>query len=54
MIRILLVDDHAVVRSGLALLLGAKADMEVVGEAAEGEKQLRKHCSIFPMSCLWI
>ncbi|BBI31650.1 response regulator [Cohnella abietis] len=42
MIRILLVDDHAVVRSGLAMLLGAKADMEVVGEAADGEEAIKK------------
>ena len=33
MIRILIVDDHAVVRSGLRLLLDAEQDLEVVGEA---------------------
>jgi two-component system response regulator NreC len=33
MIRIVVVDDHAVVRSGLRLLLDAEADLEVVGEA---------------------
>ena len=33
MIRVVVVDDHAVVRSGLRLLLEAEADMEVVGEA---------------------
>jgi two-component system response regulator NreC len=33
MIRIVVVDDHAVVRSGLRLLLEAEGDMEVVGEA---------------------
>jgi two-component system response regulator NreC len=33
MIRIVVVDDHAVVRSGLRLLLEAEDDMEVVGEA---------------------
>jgi len=32
-IRIVVVDDHAVVRSGLRLLLGAEDDMEVVGDA---------------------
>ena len=32
-IRVLIVDDHAVVRSGLRLLLGAEADLEPVGEA---------------------
>lgn len=33
MIRVVLVDDHAVVRSGLRLLLDAEEDVEVVGEA---------------------
>ncbi len=33
MIRVLVVDDHAVVRSGLKLLLAAEDDLEVVGEA---------------------
>ncbi|HZO97977.1 MAG TPA: response regulator transcription factor [Gaiellaceae bacterium] len=32
-IRVLVVDDHAVVRSGLRLLIDAEADMETVGEA---------------------
>jgi DNA-binding NarL/FixJ family response regulator len=35
-IRILVVDDHAVVRSGLRLLLDAEEDIEVVGECADG------------------
>ncbi|MDX6475185.1 MAG: two-component system, NarL family, response regulator NreC [Gaiellaceae bacterium] len=33
MIRIVVVDDHAVVRSGLRMLLDAEADLQVVGEA---------------------
>ena len=37
-IRVLLVDDHAVVRSGLAGFLLAFADMKLVGEAASGEE----------------
>jgi DNA-binding NarL/FixJ family response regulator len=37
-IRILLVDDHAVLRAGLRALLNAEPDMEVVGEAANGRE----------------
>jgi two-component system response regulator NreC len=32
-IRLLLVDDHAVVRSGLRMLLGTESDVEIIGEA---------------------
>lgn len=35
-IRVILADDHAVVRQGLRLLLESQSDMEVVGEAANG------------------
>jgi len=35
-IRLLLVDDHAVVRTGLRMLLEGEADMEIVGEAGTG------------------
>src|SRR5436305_14379641 len=37
-IRILLVDDHAVVRQGFKLILGAQPDMEIVGEAGNGRE----------------
>jgi len=36
-IRILLADDHETVREGLKAILGAQADLDVVGEAADGE-----------------
>jgi two-component system, NarL family, response regulator NreC len=39
-IRILLADDHAVLRSGLRLLLDGRDDMKVVGEAANGAELL--------------
>jgi NarL family two-component system response regulator LiaR len=40
-IRVLLVDDHAVVRSGLAAFLLAFDDLELVGEAGGGEEAVR-------------
>lgn len=39
-IHILLADDHAVLRAGLAALLNARPDMKVVGEAADGVEVL--------------
>jgi two-component system response regulator NreC len=36
--RILLVDDHAVVRQGFKMILDAQADMQIVGEAANGRE----------------
>jgi len=41
MIRILLVDDHKLIRVGLRNILDAHADIEVVGEAGDGEEGLR-------------
>ena len=40
-IRILIADDHGVLRAGLRALLNAEPDLEVVGEAADGEEALR-------------
>lgn len=40
-IRILLVDDHAVVRQGLKMFLGLDPELEVVGEAENGEQAVR-------------
>jgi DNA-binding NarL/FixJ family response regulator len=41
MIRVLIVDDHAVVRRGLEQLIAATADLELVGAAADGEAAVR-------------
>lgn len=41
MIRVLLVDDHAVVRTGLSFFLSMTDDIEVVGEAADGEQAVQ-------------
>jgi two-component system, NarL family, response regulator NreC len=40
-IRVLLVDDHAVVRGGLKMLLAADPDIEIVGEAENGAEGVR-------------
>jgi len=37
-IRVLVADDHAAVRAGLVLILGGASDIEVVGEATDGER----------------
>lgn len=47
-IRILIADDHAVVRSGLQALLGADPDLEIVGEAEDGEQTLRLAGTLHP------
>ncbi len=42
MIRVLLADDHAVVRDGLRVLLEAQPDIKVVGNAANGREVVRQ------------
>ncbi|HWB55874.1 MAG TPA: response regulator transcription factor [Gaiellaceae bacterium] len=42
MTRILIADDHAIVRSGLRKVLDAKADLEVVAEAEDGAEAVEK------------
>src|SRR3972149_2606882 len=41
-VRILLADDHAIVRDGLRMILGSQRDLEVVGEAATGLEAVRE------------
>ena len=48
MIRIVLADDHAVVRDGLRVLLQAQPDIEVVGDAANGREAMRLTQQLHP------
>ncbi len=48
MIRILVVDDHPVVRAGLVLMLGTQPDMEVVGEAGDGQEAVGRVAALAP------
>ena len=48
MIRVVIADDHRVVREGLALMLAQDPDIEVVGEAADGEEAMRLACELRP------
>ena len=47
-IRILLADDHAVMRSGLRLLIDNQTDMEVVGEAGDGLQAIDRAAALQP------
>ena len=47
-IKILVVDDHAIMREGIRALLGLYDDIEVVGEAAEGNEAIEKARELAP------
>ncbi len=47
-IRVLLADDHAVLRAGLKTLFGVHSDIEVIAEAADGNETLRKSLELIP------
>ena len=47
-IRVLLADDQALIRGGFAALVGSADDMEVVGEAADGEQALEQARALKP------
>ena len=47
-IRILIADDHGVVREGLRAVLGSESDMEVVGEAATGKEVVERAAELRP------
>jgi two-component system response regulator NreC len=47
-IRILIADDHGVLRAGLRVLLNAEPDLQIVGEAANGQETLRLSNELHP------
>jgi two-component system, NarL family, invasion response regulator UvrY len=47
-IKVMLVDDHAVVRMGFRLLLQGASDIDVTGEASSGEEVVRKFMELAP------
>lgn len=51
-IRVVLVDDHAVVREGIKVLLESEKDIQVVGEADSGEKALEVAASANPQAVI--
>ena len=47
-IKVLIVDDHTLVRDGIRALLALAADIEVVGEASDGKQALKKTKELLP------
>jgi len=47
-IRVLVVDDHAVVKDGIRAVLALQRDIQVVGEAADGKEALQKTIELMP------
>jgi signal transduction histidine kinase/ActR/RegA family two-component response regulator len=47
-VRVMLADDHLVLRQGLASLLAAEPDIAIVGEAADGQQAVSLACSLKP------
>jgi DNA-binding NarL/FixJ family response regulator len=52
-LRILVVDDHPVVRHGLVALINHQADLHVVGEAATGRAAVEQFAALEPRPTIW-
>ena len=48
MIRVLSVDDHPLLREGIAALIGNQSDMELIGEASNGREALEQFRMLHP------
>lgn len=48
MIRLLLVDDHEIVRAGLRMLFSGESEVEIIGEAASGEEAVQAVQALAP------
>lgn len=48
LVRILIADDHEIVRKGVATVLSVRRDLEICGEAADGEEAVRKAEELSP------
>ena len=46
--KVLIVDDHSLVRLGLSALLGYQSDMDVAGEVEDGEEAVHMACKVHP------
>jgi len=47
-IKVLIVDDHALMRDGISALLNVNDDIEVIGEASEGKEAIKKMAELKP------
>ncbi len=50
-LRVLVADDQELVRSGFGMVLDARDDLEVVGEAADGAEAVRLTAELVPTWC---
>jgi DNA-binding NarL/FixJ family response regulator len=50
--RLLIADDHGIVRTGIRLLLERQGDMEVVAEAADGVEAVEQALAVHPSLCI--